>query len=247
LHKDDVVSGRRNVKEALLSGGVQKLYLLKKSKHPSLEEITSLARSHEVPVETLPKEKFNSLVETSSHQGVAALVSSYNYLSWEDFHEKAERGSVNAVLMLDHLQDPHNMGALLRTAEAAGIKHVIIPRDRSVQINATVRKVAAGAAEWVSVIRVTNLVQAVRHLQDLNFWVYGTDDSGNTPYYNVDFSRRTVLVLGAEGKGLSRLLRENCDELVYIPMYGQIESLNVSVAGGILMYEFRRRLQAQEG
>jgi len=240
LRKEDIVTGYRNVKEALQAGSVQKLYILKQKRPSNLQELYSLARCREVEIETLDREKFISLAGNSSvHRGVAALTSPYRYLSWEEMWSGLEnKKEEQLILMLDHLEDPHNMGALLRTAEAAGVSYVIIPRDRSVQVNATVRRVAAGAAEWVCVVRVTNLAQTIRRLQEAEFWVYGADDDSSLPYYQADWSRRAVLVLGAEGKGLSRLVKENCDELVYLPMYGRVSSLNVSVAGGILMYDF---------
>jgi len=244
---EEIVTGRRNVLEAIRSGKVYKLMVLKNARG-KVTEIIEEARTKGIPVEKWDRSNFDALATTcdkdNSHQGVAALVEGYSYLPWDQLiEEKKNTSKFELILLLDHLQDPHNLGALLRTAEASGVKNLIIPKDRSVQVNATVRKVAAGAAEWVNVSRVTNINKAIKELKEIGFWIYGASVNGVVPYYQVDWQRKVGLILGSEGKGISRLAEKNCDELIYLPMVGQLNSINVSVSGGLLMYEFRRHLE----
>jgi len=245
MKEDELVAGRRNVLEAIRSGKAQKLVIMKNARGKA-KDILSQAKSRGVPVKKVSPEEFSALTgHFSSPQGVAVVVSPYRYLAWEDFVEQKKESAEKAelVLLLDHFQDPHNLGALIRTAEAAGIKNIIIPKDRSVQVNATVRKVAAGATEWVAVTRVTNLVNTLNELKNIGFWIYGAFEEGAVPYYQADWECRVGLVLGAEGKGLSPLVKDNCDQMVYIPMKGHISSLNVSVSGALFMFEFIRRIK----
>ncbi len=242
--RKELVTGRRNVFEALQSGSVVELWIMRGSRG-KIEKVVEQGKEQGVPIKWLPKEKFREWTgQASVHQGIAALVEAYRYGTWEGFeHSRKKSPPTEMVLLLDHLQDPHNLGALIRTAEAAGVGEIIIPKDRSVEVNATVRKVSAGAAEWVSVIKVTNLVQTIHSLQQMGYWIYGASEEGACPYYQVNWEARSGLVLGGEGKGLSRLVKENCDQLVYIPMFGRVSSLNVSVSGALLMFEYRRRVE----
>ena len=174
------------------------------------------------------------------HGGVAAEVMSYHYL---DLSTVLERIKAEATLViLDGLEDPHNLGAVLRSAEATGMDAVIIPKHRSVQLNQTVAKVSCGAIEFVDVVQATNLVQTIKTLKNHNFWIIGVEANGETPYYEQDYRGRVALIIGSEGKGISRLVKEHCDYLVRIPMAGQINSLNASVSAALIFYEvFRNR------
>lgn len=170
-----------------------------------------------------------------NHQGIALDIEDYKY------SELTEVLNSNFIVMLDHLEDPHNFGAIIRTCEAAGVDAIVIPKNRSVEVNSTVMKVSAGALNNVKIVEVTNLVNAIKKLKDNGFWVYGTDMDGET-YTKVSYDSKTVLVIGAEGNGISKLVSENCDFMIKIPMIGKINSLNASVAAGIVIYEvFRQR------
>jgi len=241
--RQEWVMGKRNVAEAIRSGNAVQVIVAKNSRKAG--HLCEEASSKGIPVQKVDSPVVSEMTggtTTKDNQGVAALVKAFEYYPWEDLVNRVKDDTDHEmILLLDHLQDPHNLGALLRTAEAAGVKHVVIPKDRAAQVTAIVRKVAAGAAEWVSVTRVTNLVQAIKELKEKGFWIYGASTDGMAvPYYRADWKLKIGLVLGSEEKGISRLVRENCDELLHIPMRGKLSSLNASVSGALFMYEFRR-------
>jgi len=235
--REDLVIGRRAVLEALRSGNVQRVYLAEGQKGAIVGQIAREAQRQGLPLEIMPRRELQRLVGGGSHQGVAALARPYSYLNLEQLLERARAGREDPFLIiLDHLQDPQNLGSLLRTAEAAGMDGIIIPQDRSVRITPAVRKVAAGAAERLPVARVVNLADAVQRLKKEGFWVYGTAADGPLPYYRVDYRGSFALVIGSEGKGISRLLREKCDGIISIPMRGPGGSLNAAVAAAVIVY-----------
>jgi 23S rRNA (guanosine2251-2'-O)-methyltransferase len=210
-----------------------------------LAALIAAAESRGIPVRRLPVRELDRQLPGVRHQGVIAVLAEPPQR--EDRHERdleaflAGLGAPAFLLVLDGVQDPHNLGACLRTADAAGVHAVIVPRDRAAGITPVVRKVASGAAETVPVFRVTNLARCLRSLKQAGVWLYGADDDAGTTLYAADLRGPLALVLGGEGKGLRRLTRELCDYLVAIPMAGRVESLNVSVAAGVLLYEARRQ------
>lgn len=170
-----------------------------------------------------------------NHQGIVLDIEDYKYRKLEDYYDS------KFIVILDHLEDPHNFGAIIRTCEAAGVEAIIIPKNRSVEINSTVMKVSAGALNNMDIIEVSNLVTAMNKLKDNGFWIYGTDMENSSVYTEIDYAQKTALVIGAEGNGISELVRKNCDFVVNIPMTGKINSLNASVAAGIIIYEVVRQ------
>jgi len=205
-------------------------------------QVLELAQKANVPVRRVARVELDELVSGVSHQGVVAETGGAPAIGEKDlvdFLDGLERPAF--LLILDGVQDPHNLGACLRTADAAGVDAVILPRDRSAPLNATVRKVACGAAEFVPVVRVTNLARVMRALRDRGIWIYGAAGEAESSLYETDLSGPLTLVLGGEGKGLRRLTREHCDALVSIPLDGSVSSLNVSVATGVCLFEARRQ------
>lgn len=246
VSREAFIHGRQAVQEALIAGNIKKIYLLKGQRGTVIQDIISLAQKSGIRYDYLNAADFECLsMHASVSGGVLGLVSPFNYLSLEQLLDKPGTKDNNSlVLVLDHIEDPHNLGALLRTAVASGAAGVVIPSDRAAGITSTVRKVAAGAVEWVPVARVTNLARAADRLKEKGFWIYGAEGESETPYYRADWKRSVALVLGSEGKGISRLIRKKCDLLIGVPMTGRINSLNVSVAGGIIMYEHYRQKMA---
>ncbi len=243
VNQEEIIWGYQVVKEALKAGNATKVFILQGRKDHQVQQIVSFANSREIPYYFIDSKEFEKIIGADSIMGgVAAFVLPYKYLDLEEFLNGLERKEEPLlVFFLDHLNDPHNVGALLRVAEAVGIKGVVIPRDRSAGITSTVRRVSAGAAEWLSVIQVTNLARTVELFQEQGFWIYGAEEKGSIPYCRVDWKRRIGLVLGSEGRGVTRLVQKKCDQLISIPMAGNINSLNVAVAGGIFAYEFFRQ------
>lgn len=208
-----------------------------------LQGILLACQAAGIPVRLESKEQLTKLAKNASHQGVVAVVAEQAYLSLEDVSQP--RGQYLLLLALDSVEDPHNLGALVRTADGAGVDGVILPERRAASVNATVVKASAGAAEHVRIARVTNLVRALEELKRRNVWCVGLDERGTKDYDEFDFRCNCVLVLGGEGDGLHALVRSTCDHLLRIPMAGQVPSLNVSVAGAVVMYEAaRQRRQA---
>ncbi|MDE2259298.1 MAG: 23S rRNA (guanosine(2251)-2'-O)-methyltransferase RlmB [Betaproteobacteria bacterium] len=220
---------------------IRELYVDTSRKDPRARDFLAQAETAGIPVRGVQADRLIGLAGTSRHQGVVAQVDSVELRV--DLDQLIEAtGKDLLLLVLDGVQDPHNLGACLRVADAMGAHAVVAPRDRAVSLSPTVAKVASGAAETVPYITVTNLARTLRDLKDHAVWVVGTDDQAREDLFGAQFQRPMAWVLGAEGAGLRRLTRENCDQLVRIPMFGSVESLNVSVAAGICLYESRRRM-----
>lgn len=243
---DDVLVGRNAVTEALKSGrGINKLWIASGDREGSVAELAALAKERGIVVQYVERAKIESLAGGHRHQGVLAYVAPVPYAELDDILKAAEeKGESPFLVLLDELEDPHNLGALLRTADATGVHGILIPKRRSVSLNATVAKTSAGAVEYVPVARIGNIAQTLKKLKEKGFWVAGADMDGEKAYYEADLTGPLVLVVGSEGRGMSRLTKEACDFIVSMPMVGRINSLNASVAGSILMYEsMRQRLQ----
>lgn len=243
---DDVLVGRNAVTEALKSGrGINKLWIASGDREGSVAEIAALAKERGIVVQYVERAKIEALAGGHRHQGVLAYVAPVSYAELDDILKAAEeKGEAPFLVLLDELEDPHNLGALLRTADATGVHGILIPKRRSVSLNATVAKTSAGAVEYVPVARIGNIAQTLKKLKEKGFWVAGADMDGEKAYYEADLTGPLVLVVGSEGRGMSRLTKEACDFIVSMPMIGRINSLNASVAGSILMYEsMRQRLQ----
>ncbi len=244
--KNEIVAGRNAVFEALASKRpVNKIYIKTGLQGGSLGKIVAAAQASAVPVEFVQAEKLDRLAPGMRHQGIVALAAPVAFSSLEDVLQRAaSRKEVPFLLLLDGLQDPQNVGALIRSADAAGVHGVLLPGRRSCPLNMAVAKVSAGAVNYVPVVQIGNVVQTLRSLKEKGFWAAGADMDGDSLYFDADFDRPIVLVIGSEGNGLGRLVKENCDMLVRIPMQGGVNSLNASAAGAILMYEVvRQRVQ----
>lgn len=242
----EVIYGIHPVREALRSDGrrVRELLLKEGKDGKPLEEILTLARRRGISVRRRSREDLDRLTGTRSHQGVAAFISSRNYVELEDLAQ-AVRGARPAplLLLLDSIEDPRNLGAILRSAEALGVHGVVLPRQRSAPLSSVAAKAAAGALEYLPIAQVTNLHDAINYLKKNGFWVVGAEAGQPTPCNSWDFSSATALVIGGEGKGLRPRVRGGCDALLSIPLRGRISSLNVAVAAGILLYEVWRQRQ----
>ncbi len=222
-----------HVREILLEAG---------AKNPRLAEIESTARERGIALRRVNAQALNGAAGDARHQGVVARYEAARTFDEDDLAGLVEAAEGKAlVLVLDGITDPHNLGACLRSAAAAGAHAVLIPKDKSAPVNATVRKTSSGAADRIPVVRVTNLARSLRELRDLGVWVYGLEGESPTSLYGVDLRGNVALVLGSEGEGMRRLTREHCDGLVKIPMPGDIESLNVSVAAGVCLFEAVRQ------
>lgn len=229
------IYGRNSVTEALNSE--QELDTIYAQRGAALGKIVALAKQRGVVIKEVSDEKLTSMAGTPKHGGVAAQLAACSYATVEEILAVSkEKGKPPFIIIADEIADPHNLGAIIRTAEAAGADGVIIPKRRSASLNATVYKTSAGAAAWLKVARVSNLVDTIKQLKKENIWVFGMEADG-TPYDKADFSGGVAIVVGSEGFGLGRLVRENCDMIVSLPMNGKINSLNASVSAGILMYE----------
>lgn len=230
------------VLEALRAGGrrIEKIIVADGARQHRLNDIFELAREHRVIVETVPKERLERLVEPGvNHQGVIAIAAAADYVDVDEIIDPANDPPL--FVILDGVEDPRNLGAILRTVECAGADGVFIPERRAVGLTETVAKSSAGAIEHVKVAKVTNLNRFIEDLKERNVWVVGTSGEATMSYTEWDWTTPSALVLGAEGSGLHRLVAENCDALVKIPMYGKIDSLNVSVAAGVILFEARRQ------
>ncbi len=245
---DDVLVGRNAVTEALKAGrGINKILLAEGDKEAFASEIMNLAKERKIICQFVERSKIEAIAAGHRHQGVLAYVAPVEYAELEDILKAAEeKGEAPFLLLLDELEDPHNLGALLRTADATGVHGVLIPKHRSVPLNATVAKTSAGAIEYVPVARIGNIAQTLKALKEKGFWVAGADMDGAQTYYEADLTGSLVLVVGSEGRGMSRLTKEACDFIVSMPMVGKINSLNASVAGSILMYESMRQRLAKQ-
>lgn len=235
---EDLVAGRNAVMEALKgSRSVNKLMIANGSTEGSIKEIIAVAKEKGVNIQYWDRSKLDSIARGIRHQGVLAQVAPVQYAELEDILQVAkDRNEPPFIVLLDELEDPHNLGAILRTADAAGVHGVLIPKHRSCPLSATVAKTSAGAVEHVPVARVGNLVQTIKKLKQEGLWVAAADMDGKD-YYDTDLTGPLLLIIGSEGQGVGRLVKEQCDFVVRIPMVGKINSLNASVAGSILMYE----------
>ena len=235
---EDMVAGRNAVMEALKgSRSVNKLMIANGSTEGSIKEIIAVAKEKGVNIQYWDRIKLDSIARGIRHQGVLAQVAPVQYAELEDILQVAkDRNEPPFIVLLDELEDPHNLGAILRTADAAGVHGVLIPKHRSCPLSATVAKTSAGAVEHVPVARVGNLVQTIKKLKQEGLWVAAADMDGKD-YYDTDLTGPLLLIIGSEGQGVGRLVKEQCDFVVRIPMVGKINSLNASVAGSILMYE----------
>ena len=212
---------------------VRKIYL---QDNFSDENLKLLIEKSKIPVILRRKIELDQLANTL-HQGIILDVADFSYCDLHDFLDKEDC----FLVLLDHLEDPHNFGAIIRTSEAAGVDGIVIPKDRSVSVNGTVIKTSAGASENMPISMVTNLNQTIKELKDNGFWIVGTDMENSTDYREIDYSGKIALVIGNEGNGMSRMIRNSCDFIAKIPMYGKINSLNASVAAGIMIYEVVRQ------
>ena len=235
---EDMVAGRNAVMEALKgSRSVNKLMIANGSTEGSIKEIIAVAKEKGINIQYWDRSKLDSIARGIRHQGVLAQVAPVQYAELEDILQVAkDRNEPPFIVLLDELEDPHNLGAILRTADAAGVHGVLIPKHRSCPLSATVAKTSAGAVEHVPVARVGNLVQTIKKLKQEGLWVAAADMDGKD-YYDTDLTGPLLLIIGSEGQGVGRLVKEQCDFVVRIPMVGKINSLNASVAGSILMYE----------
>lgn len=236
-----LIIGRNPVIEALKSGRQIDTVYVDSDSGGSIGLICKMAKERDIVVKQVSPQKLDSMSDGKSHQGVIASGACAEYSSVEEILERAKsKGTDPFIIICDEIEDPHNLGAIIRTAEAAGVDGIIIPKRRSASLNQTVYKTSAGAASYVPVARVSNLAAAMDELKENGVWIYGTDASGED-YTKVDTSGPCAIVIGSEGFGMGRLTREKCDFLLKLPMFGQVNSLNASVAAGIFMYETVRR------
>ena len=240
---DGISEGRNAVIEALRAGtAVDKVYIAKGETDATLGHIASTARGKGIVVVEADRRKLDAMSVTHSHQGVIAVAAVREYASVSDILQSArDKGEAPLVVVCDELSDPHNLGAVIRAAEAAGAHGVIIPKRRSAGLTASVAKTSAGAVSYLPVARVANLTALLRELKEEGLWVFGTAADGTTSLYQADFKGPAAIVIGSEGDGMSRLVREQCDFLVSIPMRGQVNSLNASAAAAVVLYEAVRQ------
>lgn len=233
------IEGRNPVIEALMSNeNIEKIYIQKGNIQGSAQKIINLARKKKIQVAEVDKSKLNSMSSTEAHQGVIATISPIEYVSVDDILKSAEeKGEQPFIIILDEIEDPHNLGSVIRSANAFGAHGVIIPKHRSASVTATAVKTSAGACFHTPVAKVTNLVNTMKELKKQGVWITGADMGGEKDIYSADLSGPVAIVIGNEGSGMSRLVREECDFIVNIPMVGEIESLNASVSASIFMYK----------
>ncbi len=237
----DKIEGRNPVTEAIKAGReIDKL--LVSAKEGSIKKIVAMAKERGIVVQEVVKSKLDELSDTGAHQGVIALVAAHSYAAVEDILKRAEdKGESPFIIILDEITDPHNLGSILRTANAVGAHGIIIPKRRSVGLSSVVAKTSAGAMEYTPVARVTNLAQTIDALKEKGIWFFATHQDAKQDYTQVDYKGGIGIVIGSEGSGVSRIVAEKCDFLISIPMKGEINSLNASVAAGVIMYEALRQ------
>ena len=241
--KNEIVEGRNAVIEALRAGrAIDKIFIAKGDVDKTLGHIASKARDKGIVVVECDRKKLDFMSQTHAHQGVIALCAVREYCTVEDIFAVAEeRGEKPFIIVCDEISDPHNLGAIIRSAECAGAHGVIIPKRRSAGLTAIVDKASAGAAEHMAIARVPNIPAAIKELKDRGLWVYGTAADGQSDLWHTDLTGNLALVIGSEGDGMGRLVRESCDFIVSLPMKGQVSSLNASAAAAIVMYEVLRQ------
>lgn len=240
MGKENIIVGRNPVTEALRSGReIDKLMV--SSEEGSMKKILALAKERRIPVMKVEKSAIDRIAEGKAHQGVAAYVSAYAYAELEDiFRIAEERGEDPFIIILDNLEDPHNLGAIMRTAECAGAHGVIIPKRRACGLTEVVAKASAGAIEYMPCVKVTNIAQTIEELKERGIWVAACD-MGGQEYYKANLKGKLAVVIGSEGFGISRLVKERCDFVVSMPMVGRITSLNASNAAAVIIYEVRKQ------
>lgn len=241
-YQEFTIEGRNAVIEAYRAGrAIDRIYIQDGCQDGPVMTIKREARKHDTVIKYVARERLDQLSETGKHQGVIAYAAAYEYVQVEDILEKArEKGEPPFLILLDNIEDPHNLGAIIRTANLAGAHGVIIPRNRAVGLTATVARTSAGALNYTSVARVTNLARTIEELKKEGLWFVCADMDG-TMMYDLDLKGPIGLVIGNEGEGVGKLVREKCDMVASIPMKGQIDSLNASVAAGVLAYEILRQ------
>ena len=240
---ENQLEGRNALTEALRSGRtIDKVFIASGDTDKALQHLAAQAKEAGAVVVPVDRRKLDAMSQTRSHQGVIALAAAREYFSIDDLlQEAADRGEAPLLVICDELSDPHNLGAILRSAECAGAHGVIIPKRRSVGLTAAVAKASAGAVEYMQVAKVSNINNAIVELKEKGVWIFGTAAEGSVPMYQADLTGPTAIVIGNEGEGMSQLVRKNCDMLVHIPMKGSISSLNASAAASILLYEAVRQ------
>ncbi len=241
-YEEFVIEGRNAVIEAFRAGKtVDKLFVLEHCKEGSMNTVLREAKKHDTVIQYVKKERLEQMSETGKHQGVIAYIAAYEYATVDDILKRAEeKGESPFVVILDDIEDPHNLGAIIRTANLAGAHGVIIPKHRAAGLTATAVKASAGAINHTPVAKVTNIAKTIEELKDRGLW-FVCADMGGTTMYELDLKGAIGLVIGNEGKGVSRLVKEKCDFVASIPMFGDIDSLNASVAAGVLAYEIVRQ------
>jgi len=239
----DKLEGRNPVMEALKANRtINKVLIAKGDREGSIKQIVALAREKGIVVQEVERSALDNMSSTHAHQGVIAYVSPKDYVDVDDILKVAgDKGEPAFIILLDEINDAHNLGSILRTANAVGAHGVVIPKRRAVGLTAAVSKASAGAIEYVPVARVTNLAQTMDYLKEKGLWIAGTDTSGEKPFYKSDLKGPIALVIGSEGEGMGRLVKEKCDFIVNIPMMGEISSLNAAVSAAIVMYEVHRQ------
>lgn len=238
----EIIVGRHAVREAIQSGhAINKVLIQEGVKKQQIDDILKSAKSQKLVVQTVPKSKLDQIAN-APHQGVAAYIAPYEYASLDDFLAKqANKETLSTVIILDGLEDPHNLGSILRTADATGVDGIIIPKRRSVALTQTVAKASTGAIQHVPVIRVTNLSQTMDTLKDQGYWIAGAEANNATDYRQMQVDMPLAIVIGSEGQGMSKRVKDKCDFYIKIPMVGHVNSLNASVAASLLMYEVLRK------
>ncbi len=242
------VEGRNPVLEALRAKRpIEKVLIAKGELTGSIKEIIRLAKQEKYPIQYVDRQRLDEISASHSHQGVIAMASAHSYVEVEDIIQRARKAEEDGFLViLDEIVDPHNLGSILRTSDACGVHGVIIPKRRAVGLTPVVVKSSAGAIEYVPVAKVTNIAQTIDYLKDQGYWIAGADMEGRDYYYQADLRGPIAIVIGSEGKGIGRLVKEKCDFLLRIPMKGGVSSLNAAVAGAILLYEVRRQRDQRE-
>lgn len=240
---NNLIYGRNSVIEALKSGrNIDKIFLVKGNIHGSAKQIIGLANDKKVLIKYVPRTKIDEMASGNNHQGVVAIVAAHEYSQLSDIFELAEKRNEHPfVVILDEIEDPHNLGAIIRTAECAGAHGVVIAKRRAVGLTEVVSKTSAGAIEHIPIVKATNIVQVLEKLKERGLWIYGADMDGENQFFNQEMKGPVGLVVGSEGKGMGRLVKETCDFIVRIPLKGKVTSLNASVASSILMYEIVRQ------
>ena len=236
---EDQVEGRNAVLELLESGkDINKIFVTRGEKHGSINKIIAIAKERKIIIVEKDKRQMEQMAQNQNYQGVIAIVPPFEYCEIEDILDRAKELNEDPfILILDGIEDPHNLGSIIRTAETAGVHGIVIPKRRAASVNSTVNKVSAGAVQYMKIARVTNITDAIEKLKESGLWICGTDINTDKYYYNQDLTGPIGIVIGNEGNGISEKVKKNCDFLVKIPMKGKVTSLNAAVSAGIIAYE----------